>query len=80
MKKRVVSKIFEFPVIIEKDDEGYFASCPILQGCYTQGETYEQVLENLRDVMRLHIRDRIEAKEEIPSVHNVALTTLKVRA
>ncbi|OYT53881.1 MAG: HicB family protein [Candidatus Altiarchaeales archaeon ex4484_2] len=80
MKKRVVDKIFEFPVIIEKADEGYFASCPILQGCYTQGETYEEVLENLRDAMRLHIRDRIEAKEEIPSVQNVALTTLKVRA
>ncbi len=80
MKKRIVDKIFEFPVIIEKDDEGYFASCPILQGCYTQGETYEEVLESLRDAMRLHIRDRIEAKEEIPSVQNIALTTLKVRA
>ncbi len=80
MKKRIVGKMFEFPVIIEKDESGYFASCPLLQGCYTQGETYEEVLENLRDDMRLHIKDRLEAEEEIPSVQNVALTTVKVRA
>ncbi|MBN2013897.1 MAG: type II toxin-antitoxin system HicB family antitoxin [Candidatus Altiarchaeota archaeon] len=75
-----MGKIFEFPVIIERDECGYFASCPLLQGCYTQGETYEEVLENLKDAMRLHIRDRLEAKEEIPSVQNIALTTVRVRA
>jgi len=80
MTKRIAGKIFEFPVVIEKDEHGYFASCPILQGCYTQGETYEEVFENLKDAIELHIKDRIEAKEEIPSVQNVALTTIRVRA
>jgi predicted RNase H-like HicB family nuclease len=27
------------PVVIEKDADGYFAYCPQLQGCYTQGDT-----------------------------------------
>jgi len=31
---------FIFQVVIEKDSEGYFASCPALQGCYTQGDSY----------------------------------------
>lgn len=30
---------FLLPVIIEKDNDGYVASYPSLQGCYTQGET-----------------------------------------
>lgn len=60
MENKIVDKIFEFPVVIEKDKEGYFAQCPVLQGCYTQGNTYEEVLENLRDVIKLHIADRIE--------------------
>jgi predicted RNase H-like HicB family nuclease len=36
-------KNYRFSVIIEKDQDGYFASCPEFQGCYTQGETYEEV-------------------------------------
>jgi hypothetical protein len=31
---------YRFSVIVEKDQDGYFASCPEFQGCYTQGETY----------------------------------------
>jgi hypothetical protein len=35
--------------VVERDEEGYFAFCPELQGCYTQGMTYEEVLENIHD-------------------------------
>ncbi len=56
---------YRFSVIIEKDSGGYFAFCPELQGCYTQGDTYEAVLENAKDVIRLHIEDRIASGELI---------------
>jgi predicted RNase H-like HicB family nuclease len=49
----------KLPVLIEMYEEGYFASCPVLQGCYTQGETYEEVLQNIRDAIHLHLEDRI---------------------
>ena len=69
---------YSLPVIIEKDADGYFAYCPELQGCYTQGETYEEALKNLRDAIALHIQDRIACGESIvrPEVLNVA--TLEV--
>jgi hypothetical protein len=35
---------YKFSVIVEKCSDGYFAFCPELQGCYTQGDTYEEVL------------------------------------
>jgi len=38
-------KTYRFSIVIEKDEEGYFTFCPELQGCYTQGDTYEEVLE-----------------------------------
>jgi len=69
---------YRFSVVIEKDSEGYFAFCPELQGCYTQGLTYEEVLENVRDAIRLHIEDRIESGEEIPQAESVSLTSLEV--
>ncbi|PZO35417.1 MAG: type II toxin-antitoxin system HicB family antitoxin [Pseudanabaena frigida] len=55
---------FTLPVIIEKDEDGYFASCPSLQGCYTQGDTYEEILENIKDAISLHIKDRLLSGEE----------------
>jgi predicted RNase H-like HicB family nuclease len=57
--------VYRLSVVIEKDAEGYFAFCPELQGCYTQGDSYEEVLENLKDAIRLHLEDRRENKEEI---------------
>jgi predicted RNase H-like HicB family nuclease len=48
------------PIVIESDADGYFVSCPALQGCYSQGDTYEEAVENIKDAVRLHIEERIE--------------------
>lgn len=69
---------YKFSVVIEKDSNGYFASCPELQGCYTQGDTYEEVLENIKDAIRLHIEDRVESGEDIPQSESVSLTLMEV--
>ena len=70
--------VYKFSVVIERDRDGCFALCPELQGCYTQGETYEEVLENIKDAIRLHIEDRIEGGEEIPQAESVSLTMMEV--
>ena len=49
----------DFPIIIEQGDNGYFATCPELQGCYSQGETYEEAVSNIKDAINLHLQDRI---------------------
>ena len=41
--------------IIEKDDDGYYAYCPELPGCQTQGDTFDEVLANLREAMALYL-------------------------
>lgn len=57
---------FTLPVIIEKDSDGYYAICPALQGCYTQGDTYQEVVTNLEDAIQLHIEDRRVCGESVP--------------
>ena len=71
-------KTYRFSVIIEKDSEGFFAFCPELQGCYTQGDSYEEALFNIEDAIRLHLEDRLENKEEVPQSESVSLTSLEV--
>ena len=69
---------YVFSVVIERDEDGYFAFSPELQGCYSQGETYEEALENIRDALRLHVEDRLESGEEIRQSESVSLTSLEV--
>ncbi len=65
------------PIVIEADADGYFVSCPPLQGCYSQGDTYEEAVENIKDAIKLHIEDRLSGGEEIPQV-SVSLSTVEI--
>ena len=67
-----------FPIVVEADTDGYFVSCPALQGCYSQGDTYEEAVQNIKDAIRLHVEDRLADGEEIPEYVSVSLSTVEV--
>ncbi len=71
---------YTLPAVIEKDEYGYFAMCPALQGCYSQGDTYEEALENIKDAIRLHIEDIHEMGEKIEKINSFSLVALEVTA
>jgi predicted RNase H-like HicB family nuclease len=71
-------KTYRFSIIIEKDEDGYFAICPELQGCYTQGDTYEEVLENIKDTIRLHVSNRLDSGEKISQSDSVSFNSMEV--
>jgi predicted RNase H-like HicB family nuclease len=74
----VVVRNLTLPIIVEADSDGYFVSCPALQGCYSQGNTYEEAVENIKDAIRLHIEDRLANGEEVPENLSVSLSTVEV--
>jgi len=59
---------YRFTAVIGHDENGYWAQCPELQGCYTQGATFEETVHNLREAIVLHVENRIECGEEILGV------------
>ena len=70
-----------FSIIVEKDNNGYFAECRELQGCYTEGKTYEEVIKNMKEVIELHIEDRKERGDFNNALQNqshVSLTTFSL--
>ena len=69
---------YDLPVVIEKDEDGYIGYCPELQGCYTQGATYEECLGNLRDAIALHIQDRLASGEPIKRLEVLSIATVQV--
>ena len=58
-------RIQNFSVVIEHDKRGFVAECLDLQGCYTQGKTYEEVVKNIKDAIKLHLEDRIAKREKL---------------
>jgi predicted RNase H-like HicB family nuclease len=42
-------------VIHEADEGGYWAEVPALPGCFTQGETPEEVRERIREAVACHL-------------------------
>ncbi len=66
------------PIVLESDSDGYFVSCPALQGCYSQGDTYEEAVLNIKDAIRLHLEDRLADGEEIPEPVSVSLSTVEI--
>jgi predicted RNase H-like HicB family nuclease len=65
-------------VIVESDADGYFVSCPALDGCYSQGTSYDEAIENIKDAIRLHVEDRIADGEEMPEGVSASLSTVQV--
>jgi predicted RNase H-like HicB family nuclease len=41
-------------VVIEKDEHGYYAWCPELTGCQSQGNTVEDAMANIREAIELY--------------------------
>ena len=48
----------EFYVLVEKDEDGYFVGeVPQLQGCYSQGQTLDELMTNIKEVIQLCLED-----------------------
>lgn len=78
MKKKI-TKIYEFPVVVEKDGKKYYyAYAPSLQGCYAQGSSLVEALRNIKEAVELHLEDRMSAGESIPRRQPVSLSSIEV--
>jgi predicted RNase H-like HicB family nuclease len=71
----MVSKI---SVVIEKDDFGYFAYCPELEGCHSQGNTFEEAMANIKEAAELYIETLSQDELRQRISHEILTTSLEV--
>ena len=61
----------EFYVLIEQDEDGYFVGeVPQLRGCYSQGKTLDELMNNIREVIHLCLEEQPEI-DELPEFFGV---------
>ncbi|MDJ0728687.1 MAG: type II toxin-antitoxin system HicB family antitoxin [Crocosphaera sp.] len=51
----MVEDSYKINVVIEKDEYGYYAYCPQLEGCQTQGDTIEEIKNNMTEAIELYL-------------------------
>ncbi|WP_246167862.1 type II toxin-antitoxin system HicB family antitoxin [Thermosulfurimonas marina] len=72
-------KVLNFTVILEPDPSGgYVVSCPELPGCYSQGETVGEALENIKEAILLTLEDLADSREPLPEPRQVLVSTVSV--
>lgn len=70
-----------FPVVLLPQPEGgYFVQCPSLPGCYSQGETVEESLANIREAIELALEDLEVAGQSVSAGGAPILTEVTVAA
>lgn len=72
--------ILSFPIFIEKEDEWFVASCPILD-IATQGKTEEEVKENMKVLIEDYMKDPDTQKPKLKTIlsASVIVTNIAVK-
>jgi predicted RNase H-like HicB family nuclease len=44
-----------YKVVLQNSEEGYSVSCPALPGCWSQGDTEDEALDNIKDAIQEYL-------------------------
>ncbi len=63
-----------YKVVVHESEEGFSVSCPGLPGCWSQGETEKEALENIQDA----IREYLSTIDDLVKGHDVREVKVEV--
>jgi predicted RNase H-like HicB family nuclease len=67
-------------VVIEQDEYGYYAWCPELKGCHSQGKTVEESLANIREAIELFLETLTDEERSAALSQEILTTAVEVHA
>ncbi|RLF78959.1 type II toxin-antitoxin system HicB family antitoxin [Thermococci archaeon] len=74
--------MYEFDVVIVEDESGgYVAYVPTLPGCHTQGDTLQELMDNVKEAVELYLETLSEEeKQELLRQRVVGIQKVKILA
>ncbi|MDZ7363888.1 MAG: type II toxin-antitoxin system HicB family antitoxin [candidate division KSB1 bacterium] len=45
----------KYKIVLRQSEEGFSVSCPALPGCWSQGATEQEAIENIKDAIREYL-------------------------
>jgi len=77
MANKIVEKVLRYNAIFEPAEEGGFVvTVPKLPGLVTEGDTFEEAMEMVKDAIKGYLEVLQENKEEIPDPDDKSITAL----
>ena len=69
---------YKVSVIIKKDEYGYYAYSPELEGCQSQGKSFEEVMLNIKEAIELYFEILTEEEKKEKFSKEVLTTSVEV--
>jgi predicted RNase H-like HicB family nuclease len=69
---------YKVTIVIEQDEDGYYAFAPELDGCQSQGDSLDEVLANIKEAVELYMETLTIAELKQALSKAVLTTTLEV--
>ena len=65
-------------IVIEKDEYGYYAFCPEMKGCHSQGDSLDDVLINMKEAIELYLETLSDEEKNACLSKEILTTSLEV--
>ena len=65
-------------IVVPQPEGGFFVECPSLPGCYSEGGTVEEALDNIREAILLVLEDMQDVGEPVPQCSPALVTEVRV--
>ena len=80
MKKVMKKRVYQYTGIFESAEEGgYTATIPSLPGCISEGDTFEEALENIKEAASLYL-ETVDGEEELKGEKGVIVAPIQIAA
>jgi len=70
---------YKISIVIEKDAYGYYAYCPELEGCQSQGDSLDEVLANIKEAIELYLETLSDDEKTSFLSKEIFTTTMEVQ-
>ncbi len=71
--------LYKINIILEKDKDGYYAYCPGLPGCQSEGDSLEEVQTNIKEAVELYLETLSESEKQALLEREILTMTLEVK-
>jgi predicted RNase H-like HicB family nuclease len=69
----------QLTVVVKKDEFGYYAYCPALEGCQTQGDSIEEIEANIKEAIIFYISTLSEDEKREVFNRQLTVTVMEVQ-
>ncbi|WP_414588048.1 type II toxin-antitoxin system HicB family antitoxin [Scytonema sp. PCC 10023] len=70
---------YKVSIVIEKDEYGYYAYCPELPGCQSQGDSLEEVQTHIKEAVEIYIETLSNSEKQALQNKEILTMILEVK-